>query len=451
MQQKYYLNAFAVSGDVTPEIPDAADPSNYVSYYAGFTFDYQRNLVSDTLAKSILRINFNAIMNDVTTNVQDYQHCGTPEFITSAQNGGVAFPYRICAMVRYSTSGVAPFGLYINLVDSNTNVPTAANSGWVPFASAFPIGVGTITVPTTFTGANAGNAYTVAGTASTITLTASSFAPFQTIGFVTFIGTVITTSTGTFYGAPGITGTSVTVPTGSNLFIQWDGANWRVLSASPNVQGFATVAALSAETSRAEAAESAETSRATSAEALKATIVALSAETSRAEAAEALKGNLSGANTWSGTNTFSLAMTTAAINAGASINASGVIQANGGSGKLRAAVGAYGSGDANCAVILNDFTTSFAGNGYRILPNGDIEVWGSTGITTSGAGLTSAIITIPIAFPIGFLWAIANFDGTTPPASGSCAAQGYSNSQIEITVYAPGASTYGIVYRAIGH
>lgn len=130
MQQKYYLNAFAVSGDITPDIPDAADPNNYVSYLDGFTFDYQRDLVTDSLAKSILRININAIMNDATTNIKNYQENGTPEFIAAAQNGGTAFSYRIYAMVRYSASGTAPFVLYMNMVDNNTNLPTATGSGW---------------------------------------------------------------------------------------------------------------------------------------------------------------------------------------------------------------------------------------------------------------------------------------------------------------------------------
>lgn len=243
MQQKYYLNAFAVSGDITPDIPDAADPNNYVSYLDGFTFDYQRDLVTDSLAKSILRININAIMNDATTNIKNYQENGTPEFITAAQNGGTAFSYRIYAMVRYSASGTAPFVLYMNILDNNTNLPTATNSGWMKMpTAAFPAVQGpSFSAGATITGTSAGTFNGITGSA---TINNATFSAWDTLGFNTSTNSTLTVSSGSFYGAPGISGATVNLPPSSNFVIQFDGVNWRVLAASPDVQGFATVASV---------------------------------------------------------------------------------------------------------------------------------------------------------------------------------------------------------------
>lgn len=139
MQQKYIINAWGEAGTITPAIPNDADPSGYVSYAEGFTFDYQRNLLTDPAAKSPTYINFNAFMHDVTLNIQDYQQFGTPEHITTSDNGGVAFSYGIGAMQRYSAGGTAPFGLYVSVTDANTSTPTRQDK-WADLLAALRSG-----------------------------------------------------------------------------------------------------------------------------------------------------------------------------------------------------------------------------------------------------------------------------------------------------------------------
>src|SRR5665213_478731 len=132
MNQHYYIFAWGIDGTITPAIPNDTDPSGFVTYQQGFTFDYQRDLLTDPAAKSPTYTNLNALLSDITTNIQDYQRNGTPEFIDNADNGGSAFSYRINAMVRYSSGGSAPFGLYLNNLDNNTNLP--GGTGWVDLA-----------------------------------------------------------------------------------------------------------------------------------------------------------------------------------------------------------------------------------------------------------------------------------------------------------------------------
>lgn len=137
MRQKFFINPFAAGGAISPPIPDAIDPSGFVSYEDGFTFDYQRRLLAgpggtppaDPLAKSPTYINLNAIFNDITANLQAYQLAGIPEFITPAQNGGTPINYRIGSVLLYSASGNPPFIPYLSITDNNTNTP--GGTGWL--------------------------------------------------------------------------------------------------------------------------------------------------------------------------------------------------------------------------------------------------------------------------------------------------------------------------------
>jgi hypothetical protein len=125
MEQKYFLNSFAESGDKTA-VPDALDPSGYVSYEQGYGFDYERNNDgSDPLAKNIERQKMNELFFDMTSNLQQYQQHGTPEFITSANNGGTAYSYNIDAEVLYDDSGTgANWRKYRSKANANTALPT---------------------------------------------------------------------------------------------------------------------------------------------------------------------------------------------------------------------------------------------------------------------------------------------------------------------------------------
>lgn len=135
MRQHYYIEPFGIGGTFTPAIPNATDPSGFVSYTTGFTLDYQRDLLTDPLAKSPTYVNFNALLHDATGAIQDLQQNGSAEWISNADNGGTAFVYRFGAIVRYSGSGNPPFITYINVADNNTAVP-GTDATWLNLALA---------------------------------------------------------------------------------------------------------------------------------------------------------------------------------------------------------------------------------------------------------------------------------------------------------------------------
>lgn len=128
MRQLYFFYPFAIQGDNTPDIPINTDPAGGVSYQQGYTYNYQRDLASDSAAKAINRIQFNAVMKDITTALQDLQQNGTPEFIDTQDNQGAGFGYQYGALCRYSANGVPPFKTYFSLIANNMDIPgTSAN------------------------------------------------------------------------------------------------------------------------------------------------------------------------------------------------------------------------------------------------------------------------------------------------------------------------------------
>ena len=131
MTTKYIIYPWAILGDKTA-IPDATDPSGYVSWQAGWGADYARDPSTDPLAKDIERDKTNQALYVLSSNVQDWQVHSFPEYITAADNGGVAYAYDIYAIVRYDSG--SGFKLYQNITAANTNVPTGA--GWVEYGVA---------------------------------------------------------------------------------------------------------------------------------------------------------------------------------------------------------------------------------------------------------------------------------------------------------------------------
>lgn len=121
MLNKFFRFPFAATGDKTA-VPDDIQPSGDVSYEQGYGFDYQRDPTSDPLAKNIERDKMNQLLSDITTALREYQIMGTPDFITSAQNGGVAFSYSKWAQVRYD--GGSGFKIYQSNIDNNVSLPT---------------------------------------------------------------------------------------------------------------------------------------------------------------------------------------------------------------------------------------------------------------------------------------------------------------------------------------
>lgn len=119
---KFFRIPFATSGDRTA-VPDAVDVNGFVSYTAGYGFDYQRQK-TDPASKNIERDKMNEIYFDITTAIAELQARGIPDFITAALNGGVAFSYDQYALVRYLTGGVTR--VYQSLANANVALPTDA-------------------------------------------------------------------------------------------------------------------------------------------------------------------------------------------------------------------------------------------------------------------------------------------------------------------------------------
>ncbi|AAT37769.1 tail fiber protein [Burkholderia phage BcepB1A] len=132
--QKFFDVPFAFSGDQSA-VPDATQPDGSVSFMEGWGFDYQRDLATDPLAKPVDRSAMNYLLSVITAAIGALQKTGIPEWVTAAQNGGVALPYPKYAQVRYSaTTPATTFETYVSVVDNNTSVP-GSDANWQPIAS----------------------------------------------------------------------------------------------------------------------------------------------------------------------------------------------------------------------------------------------------------------------------------------------------------------------------
>lgn len=133
MQQKFFVKPFAVAGD-REAVPNDTQTTGDVSYEQGYGYDYERDQATDPLAKPIERNRHNAILHDITEAVQQYQVFGTPEWITTENNGGTAYPYARRARVRYRAQDAGPWDVYESLVDNNTAEPSDTTK-WVKVVS----------------------------------------------------------------------------------------------------------------------------------------------------------------------------------------------------------------------------------------------------------------------------------------------------------------------------
>lgn len=131
MDQRFFLQPFAISGD-RDSIPTAVQPSGSVSYAQGFGVDYELNLATEPTAKPIPRGSTNGLFYDITFALGDLQRNGTPEFITTADNGGTPYAYAKGALVRWRASGGDPYRVYVSRQDNNTSAPSDATK-WDPF------------------------------------------------------------------------------------------------------------------------------------------------------------------------------------------------------------------------------------------------------------------------------------------------------------------------------
>lgn len=118
---------FADSGDKST-IPDT-DPSGGVNWQQGYPLAYSKDPLTDPSAKRIERLGFNGLMNEISTALKEIQVNGVATFISSDDNGGSAFAYKIGDIVNYN--GV----VYQSLINANTNVP-AEGPNWRLLTSA---------------------------------------------------------------------------------------------------------------------------------------------------------------------------------------------------------------------------------------------------------------------------------------------------------------------------
>lgn len=118
---KFFKYAFGQAGILTP-IPNDTQLDGSISYEQGFSTDYTLNPQFDPVtAKEVPLAQTNQYLNDITGAVQQYQTNGFPDFITTADNDGVPYPYAINSYVRYNNE------IYYSLIDNNTDTPPSVN------------------------------------------------------------------------------------------------------------------------------------------------------------------------------------------------------------------------------------------------------------------------------------------------------------------------------------
>lgn len=146
---KYIQVPFAAGG-ARESVPVSTQVDGSVSFTEGYGEDYSRSRATDPDARNIERPKYNQILFETQEGLQQYQQTGTPEFITTADNGGVAFQYAKGARVRYNNGTTTE--TYVSKINTNTALPTdatywaVAGTGAVDSVNGF---TGAVTLTTT--------------------------------------------------------------------------------------------------------------------------------------------------------------------------------------------------------------------------------------------------------------------------------------------------------------
>lgn len=132
----YIRTPFAENGDKA-EVPQS-DAAGNVNWSGGYPAGYSKDPTTDPSAKRIEREEFNQVFNIVTKAIKELQETGVAPFITAADNGNVAFPYGLGAIVSYGNK------VYQSLKTNNSSLPTVT-SDWSElitnqYGVALPIG-----------------------------------------------------------------------------------------------------------------------------------------------------------------------------------------------------------------------------------------------------------------------------------------------------------------------
>lgn len=127
----YFLYPWGSVGGDLLAIPATTQSDGSVSYQQGFGPDYSLPL-SNPSAFPVPRTSTNQLYNDVTVALQQYQQIGTPNFITTSQNGGSPFSYAQYSTCIYDDGTNGP-RVFESTINSNTGLPSAAST---PFTTA---------------------------------------------------------------------------------------------------------------------------------------------------------------------------------------------------------------------------------------------------------------------------------------------------------------------------
>lgn len=134
----YIRTPFGLSGDRSA-IPNDIQPDGSVSQTSGFGINYQLDPATDPNSLNVPRDKFNEIEFESQTAIQQLQQDGAPLFITTSDNGGTPFSYKLAAVARY-TGGWAGAGelVYYSLVAANISNPTDSTKwGLVQYAAPY--------------------------------------------------------------------------------------------------------------------------------------------------------------------------------------------------------------------------------------------------------------------------------------------------------------------------
>lgn len=120
---KRIITPFAEQGDkdIISESPIGLDVNWQTGYPQSYEEDPGTPENPNLDARFVERDKTNQLLNDITSNIKEWQESAYPDFILPSNNGGIPFPYRKGAVVSYN-------GLYyISLNGSNTTIPTSNN------------------------------------------------------------------------------------------------------------------------------------------------------------------------------------------------------------------------------------------------------------------------------------------------------------------------------------
>ena len=122
---KYFRIPFASSGEKIT-VPDTPPGDGTINYTQGYPSGYSSPPPTPGY-KFVERKGINDVFYDVTLALQQYQQNGAPDFITSSDNGGTAFPYALGALTRRSNI------VYQSLVANNTTTPPSGSWGVIGY------------------------------------------------------------------------------------------------------------------------------------------------------------------------------------------------------------------------------------------------------------------------------------------------------------------------------